>query len=124
MDSMERKCLDCNEILHGRADQKFCCDACRNHFNNRLKKRDNFVRNINNLLIKNRRILAELSRKYKLVHRDVLLQQGFSFTFITGIGKRKKRESTYFCYDYGYEFKKGEKILLVKKNQCPAKDIE
>jgi len=55
----ERRCLDCQEPLKGRADKKFCNDLCRNNYNNRLKSEsNNLVRRINGILRKNRNILV------------------------------------------------------------------
>src|SRR6202012_5991997 len=57
-----RVCLDCGEPLHGRADKKFCNDLCRNNYNNQLNSSSyNLVRNVNNILRRNRRILEELN---------------------------------------------------------------
>jgi hypothetical protein len=56
-----RKCLSCDKTLNGRADKKFCNDYCRNAYNNQLKSANSpVVRNINNVLIKNRRILQAM----------------------------------------------------------------
>ena len=56
----EKKCIECNKLLKGRADKKFCDDLCRNSYNNKLNSDTNgYVRNINNTLRKNRRILEE-----------------------------------------------------------------
>ena len=53
-----RACLTCETMLRGRIDKKFCDDYCRNSYNNQLKaSKNNLVRNINNALGKNRRIL-------------------------------------------------------------------
>jgi len=61
-----RKCQECAQLLKGRKDQKFCSDYCRNTFNNRLNEdATNYVRRINNILRKNRRILASLNPKGK-----------------------------------------------------------
>ena len=58
----KRKCIECGDSFHGRADKKFCSDQCRSAYNNRLNSdATNFVRNINNTLRKNRRILEELN---------------------------------------------------------------
>ena len=54
-------CLNCNKPVKGRTDKKFCDDYCRNNYNNQLKSNTiNLVRNINNALGKNRRILENL----------------------------------------------------------------
>uniref|UniRef100_UPI00374D4ADE DUF2116 family Zn-ribbon domain-containing protein n=2 Tax=Ferruginibacter sp. TaxID=1940288 RepID=UPI00374D4ADE len=56
-----KKCLTCGKTIKGRTDKKFCDDYCRNGYNNQLKAGDNnYVRNINNALRKNRRILESL----------------------------------------------------------------
>ena len=59
---MEKKCPECGEKIIGREDKKFCSDYCRNAFNNRLNKDSkNLIRNINNRLRKNYRILESFS---------------------------------------------------------------
>ena len=59
---MEKSCLQCGDKISGRSDKKFCSDYCRNAFNNDQNRDvNNYVRNINNILRKNRRILAELN---------------------------------------------------------------
>jgi len=55
---MKRHCFECGEPLKGRIDKKFCDDACRNSYNNRVNKdTKNLIRNTNNRLRKNYRIL-------------------------------------------------------------------
>ncbi|MEO7801082.1 MAG: DUF2116 family Zn-ribbon domain-containing protein, partial [Ginsengibacter sp.] len=59
----EKKCLACGKPLRGRVDKKFCDDYCRNNYNNRQKAKgshSSFVRNINNCLLKNRKILESI----------------------------------------------------------------
>ena len=57
--TLEKKCILCEKNIRGRADKKFCNDYCRAAYNNELKSpANNFIRNINNALGKNRRILA------------------------------------------------------------------
>ena len=56
-----KNCLTCDKPLKGRSDKKFCDDYCRNNYNNQLKSiTTNQMRNVNNALGKNRRILEEL----------------------------------------------------------------
>ena len=55
---MERACLECGAKIVGRIDKKFCSDACRNAYNNRINKDSkNLIRNTNNRLRRNYRIL-------------------------------------------------------------------
>lgn len=35
---MEKNCPECGDKIIGRADKKFCSDACRNAYNNALNK--------------------------------------------------------------------------------------
>ena len=59
----KKACLACGNILKGRADKKFCNDYCRNNYNNLQKSKDNYsniIRNINNALLKNRKVLQSL----------------------------------------------------------------
>ena len=35
---MDKLCLECGDKLFGRIDKKFCSDACRNAYNNKINK--------------------------------------------------------------------------------------
>ncbi|MBI5217852.1 MAG: hypothetical protein HY958_02860 [Bacteroidia bacterium] len=100
----KKKCLECGEPILGRSDKKFCSDLCRNAHNNKLNSDvNNYVRHVNNILRKNRRILQELNPNDKAkVHKDKLAEKGFNFNFITGIYQTRKGSTYYFCYEYGY----------------------
>ncbi len=100
----KRSCLECGEKISGRQDKKFCSDSCRNSYNNRMNSdTNNFVRNVNNILRKNRRILAELNPRGKAkVHRDKLLEQGFKFSYYTNVYRTKAGKEYRFCYEQGY----------------------
>ena len=100
----ERKCKECGEKLYGRKDQKFCSDYCRNSFNNKLNEdANNYVRRINNILRKNRRILDKLNPTgKKTVDSLTLAEEGFNFHYFTNIYTTRKGATYYFCYDRGY----------------------
>ncbi len=101
---MDRVCLECGTRLMGRIDQKFCNDQCRNTYNNRLNKDESaLIKNINNQLRKNRRILRELNPDGKTkVKKQTLQAKGFSFKYFTNTYKTKEGKIYYFCYEYGY----------------------
>ena len=101
---MKKKCLVCDETFTGRIDKKFCSDQCRTVYNNRLNSdSNNFVRNINNILRKNRRILESLNRTGKAkIHKDKLIERGFRFAYFTNIYTTKAGNQYHFCYDQGY----------------------
>jgi hypothetical protein len=102
--SEKRKCLDCGEEFSGRIDKKFCSDMCRNAYNNRLNSdTSNLVRNVNNILRKNHRILQELNTAEKTkVHKKKLSDKGFDFNYFTSIYKTQKGSEYRFCYEQGY----------------------
>jgi hypothetical protein len=97
-------CPECKEEYVGRVDKKFCSDQCRNTWNNRQNSdQTRLVRNINNALRKNRRILRTLNPKDKAkVHKSKLAEKGFDFKLFTSIYQTQKGATYYFCYEYGY----------------------
>jgi len=116
-----KTCLQCGKILKGRADKKFCDDYCRSNYNNQLKScENNYVRNINNTLGKNRHILEELlpgSEEMRKITREKLLFQGFSFRYITHTYINKKGNIYFFCYDYGYLPLENNWYLIVRRRK-------
>jgi hypothetical protein len=115
---MKRVCKECSGKLSGRADQKFCSDYCRNAYNNRINSdTKNLIRNTNNQLRKNYRILESLRPEPTTkTTRDKLLTKGFDFNLITSIYTTKKGQTYFFVYDYGYLPLKDDYFAVVKKN--------
>ena len=114
-------CLTCEKPLKGRTDKKYCDDYCRNNFNNQLKAgTTNLVRNINNALGKNRRILEGLlahGDETTKTTKEKLLQRGFQFKYITHVYNNKKGNTYYFCYDLGYLPLDNDWFLVVKRKE-------
>jgi len=115
---MARNCLECGEKVSGRTDKKFCSDHCRNTYNNRLNKDSkNLIRNINNKLRKNYRILAELNPKDKARTTKMrLMEKGFDFEYFTNTYTTRKGTIYYFLYDLGYLPLENDFYMLVRKN--------
>lgn len=116
----KRECLACGKTLQGRADKKFCNDYCRNAYNNNLKSASSpVVRNINNALQKNRRILEAVldTEEMQKVQKEKLLQQGFRFQFMTHTYTNKKGNTYFFCYEYGYLPLDHDWYLVVKRKE-------
>lgn len=114
---MEKGCLECGEKIVGRTDKKFCSDYCRNAHNNNLNKDSkNMVRNVNNLLRKNYRILEELNPDGKIrITKSKLTAKGFNFGYFTSIYTTKTGNTYYFVYDQGYLPLEGDFYALVKR---------
>ena len=113
-----RKCLECDEVVKGRIDKKFCSDYCRNSYNNRVNKDSkNLIRNINNRLRKNHKILSELNLTGKTkVTRTKLYDKGFDFQFFTSIYKTKTGNTYFYIYNEGYLPLENETFLLIKRD--------
>ncbi|MDX2360473.1 MAG: hypothetical protein QNK23_06680 [Crocinitomicaceae bacterium] len=114
---VKRSCNECEQTLNGRKDQKFCSDYCRNTFNNRLNEdATKYIRRINNILRKNRRILALLNPEGKItVDGITLAEEGFNFHYYTNIYTTKTGSKYYFCYEQGYLKLDNDKYMLVLK---------
>ena len=114
---MKKNCLECGEPLNGRIDKKFCSDYCRNSYNNKIDKESkNLVRNINNRLRKNYRLLCELNGTGKTkVTRTKLLDGNFDFSYFTSIYTTKTGNTYYYIYNQGYLMLENDYYLLIKK---------
>ena len=114
---MKKLCPECGDKIIVRADKKFCCDACRNTHNNALNKDSkNLVRNINNRLRKNYRILESLNPDGKTkTTKEKLLRLGFNFEFFTNIYTTKTGSVYFYLYDQGYLALENDFYLIVKK---------
>ena len=112
-----KTCLECSEKIVGREDKKFCSDSCRNAYNNKINKDStNFMRNVNNKLRKNYRILSELNTEGKSkATRDKMINKGFDFDYFTNILQTKTGNTYYFLYDQGYRSLDNDYYMLVKK---------
>ena len=82
------------------------------------------VRNINNALGKNRRILESFFNEEEEIaktNKDKLLEKGFQFKYMTHTYTNKKGNVYFFCYDMGYMPLDNDWYLLVKrKEEKPA----
>jgi len=110
-------CPECGDRIIGRSDKKFCSDACRNAFNNKQNKSTtNYMRNVNNRLRKNYRILSEYNFEGKTkINRLKLQNAGFDFDFVTQIVTYRNGSQYFFVYDQGYKILDGDWVLIVKK---------
>ncbi len=106
-------------MLRGRLDKKFCDDYCRNTFNNqRNSDQNNLVRNINNTLRRNRRLLETLipeGAEVKKVRKEHLVMLGFNFKYHTPYFRNQKGQVYCYSYEFGFLELEEEWVLVVKK---------
>jgi hypothetical protein len=116
-----KTCLLCEKTLKGRSDKKFCDDYCRAAYNNELKSAaNNYIRNVNNALGKNRRILECLLPEGEATakaNRDKLIEKGFQFKYHTHQYCAKNGKTYFYCYEYGYLPLENNWFLIVKRNK-------
>ena len=115
---MEKTCLECGEKVQGRIDKKFCSDYCRNSYNNKVNKDSkNLIRNTNNRLRRNYKILSDLNAKGKTkVTKAKLLLKNFDFDHFTSIYTTKTGNTYYYVYNQGYLDLDNDFYLLIKKD--------
>jgi len=118
-------CLACGTSIIGRSDKRYCDDGCRNSYNNKLNSTSsNFIKKINTILKRNRRILEEMlgNEKMQKVPREKMLTNGFDFSFFTNQLSNAKGQVYFFVYEYGYLPLGDEWFLIVKQNIRSKKD--
>ncbi len=115
----KRRCPECGDPVYGRLDKKFCSDQCRNAFNNKsMGYTNSYVRKINVILRKNRKVLEVLTPSGKAkVHLSQLKKQGFDFGFFTNQYVTRNGNVYYFCYEYGYLKLENDFYALVKREE-------
>ena len=118
-----RACLTCGNMLKGRIDKKFCDDYCRSSYNNQLYQNDrglSFVRRVNNILRKNRKILEEIvpveQQDYR-IPRSKLVKMGFNFNYLTCAFANPQGAVFYFCYEFGYMSVENEWCYIIKNEE-------
>lgn len=117
-DKEKRYCLNDGKEIVGRSGKVFCSDYCRNTYNNHQNKDStNLIRNMNNRLRKNHRILSELNIGESVkVERKLLKKKGFDFEFFTSFLDAKTGNKYYFVYNQGYCELDKDMFLLIKKD--------
>jgi hypothetical protein len=113
-----KQCLECSEPIKGRSDKKFCSDYCRNSYNNKVNiESKNLLRNINNRLSKNYKILNELNLTGKIkITKNKLVDKNFDFRLFTSIYTTKTGNVYYYVYDQGYLKLENDYYLLIKQD--------
>lgn len=115
---MTETCLQCGDKLRGRLDKKFCSDQCRNAYNNQKNQKDGaYMRYVNGILRKNRKLLEKHAPTGKgKTTFDVLKKEGYDFNYFTNTLITKAGKTYIFCYEFGYLTLTDGWLAVVKKN--------
>jgi hypothetical protein len=111
-------CKDCGNPLKGRADRKFCSDACRSNFNNRRYAREKgSFRQVERILHKNRNLLQETweVKKEHPFRISELASKGFNPRFFTSMESNQYELNYRVCYDIGFHLNEEEGIMRLTK---------
>ena len=74
------------------------------------------MRKVNNILRKNRRILAKLNPEDKAKsNKEKMMAEGFNFSYYTNTYTTKDNRIYYYVYDYAYQETGEDWYLIVKK---------
>lgn len=114
---MQKLCPECQEVIKGRSDKKFCSDLCRNSYNNRINSNAHQqLKTVNTILKRNRKILEKLMlEKVVKAHKEELLKKGFDPNYFTNTQEGKQGKVCYFCYEYGFIPFGNEYFQLIRK---------
>ncbi len=119
MENNLKQCLHCTKKLAGRTDKKFCSSHCRSSYHNQFYgDRTNYMRRVNGLLLRNRKILADLfaiHRTGATVPLSELYLKGFSPAHFTHQQKKAKNQLFTYCYEFGYQITGKDCIKIVQQ---------
>lgn len=96
---------------------------CRNTYHNRHNRDEtNYMRKVNSILRKNRKIIANLNpQKRTKVQREILQKKGFDFHFNTHIYTTPGGNVYKFCYEQGYSLQHDGFVWLLKKPEFESR---
>ena len=108
--------LECGKAFYGgRVDRKFCCDTCKNRYNNKkTQSLRNFKLRIRTVLDRNYEILQSLVKeRIRIADRAELEARGFNPDYVT-VHIKMNRHDFHCCYDISYILTPS-KITNIKK---------
>lgn len=119
METNHKQCLHCTKKIAGRTDKKFCSNHCRSSYHNHFYgDRTNYMRRVNGLLLRNRKILADLfaiHRAGTTVPLSELYVKGFSPSHFTHQHKKDKNQLFTYCYEFGYQIIEKNCIKIIQQ---------
>ena len=100
----ERRCINCGELLTGRADKLFCCGRCKNEWHNKMTGSEKRRREkVFGILWKNYKVLEMmLEGEEHTPEIAALVAGGFRPEFITGYKRLRSGREEYRCFDISY----------------------
>lgn len=100
----KKECLQCQrELKGGRIDRKYCDAQCRaSYHNHQRQEKEHGVRQVNDILKQNWKILTMLNPTgHSTIRKSFLEEHGYNFNYFTNVFKATSGRVYYFCYDVG-----------------------
>ena len=117
----KRKCKICSKQVVGRDDKLFCSVKCKNYYHVNLRKVTySHVKELDNILHRNRSILLEVLGKRKgqiTVQRVVLEKKNFTFKYHTHLHVNSKGKTYHYVYDFAWMEFSNDEILIIRKEK-------
>jgi hypothetical protein len=117
VDNDLKRCLECNEVLIGRSDKKFCNPYCKSsyYYNKRIKTENKIFTEVDKILKKNRKILKQYNKAGKsTVIKSKMISEGFNPKYFTNYWRAQNKNIYFFCYEYGFmEKQENQKVKYI-----------
>jgi hypothetical protein len=107
-------CIECEKIIKGRADKKYCSVACKNNHHNRKSSTLSCqVRAATERLRYNRNIIHKLyASGIRIITQKALKQSAFDFSYLFQMD-----ENTLNCLDYNIEIQSKQWIRISRLDE-------
>ena len=113
---MKRECAECGHKLVGRTDKKFCNDYCRNSFNNKRYRKEQYAkREIQGVLNVNYSILKSICSQNSVAEStlDHLAEKGYQMRFFTNLSLTGEGEVLRQCFDMSLLTKEDGSLFII-----------
>lgn len=113
-----KQCKLCKKEFSGRKDKIYCSTKCKSDYHIRLAEvTSHATRSIDKILHRNRSILLEIIGKNKKqikVHRSLLDQKEFKWSFHTHTHINKHGKIVTYLYDHSWILFSDQEVLITK----------
>jgi len=114
---MKSNCIQCDEPLYGRSDQRFCSTSCRSHYHNHKREGENktFYATHKHLITNYKMLSKILEQHPHIASINQLSRFGFVASKITEIElEGPNTRPVFYLYDIGFRYLDQKHIEVFK----------
>jgi len=114
---MKRNCIQCDEPLYGRSDQRFCSTSCHSHYHNHKREGENktFYATHKHLITNYKMLSKILEQHPHIASINQLSRFGFVASKITEIElEGPNTRPVFYLYDIGFRYLDQKHIEVFK----------